>query len=139
MLRFLRSLRQKVRDKKRMFPGLIDDADFDSIRTFMEFDNRYTAPIHGFKDAYDYFTRCSSRPFLPAIQTPTLLVNAQNDPFLDEPSFPYEEARASKSLFFEAPASGGHTGFITFDRNGEYWSETRALAFLNGEMQPPGH
>lgn len=130
MLRFLRSLRQKVRDKKRMFPDQIDDAGFDNIRTFMEFDNRYTAPIHGFKDAHDYFTRCSSRQFLPAIRIPTLLVNSKNDPFLAEPSFPYEEARASKDLFFEAPASGGHTGFITFDRNGEYWSETRALSFL---------
>lgn len=130
MLRFLRSLRQKVREKKRMFPGQIDDAGLDAIRTFHEFDNAYTAPIHGFKDAHDYFTRSSSRQFLPAIRIPALLVNAKNDPFLAEPSYPYEEARASAHVFFEAPETGGHTGFIAFTPRGEYWSETRALEFL---------
>ena len=138
MLRFLRSLRQKVREKKRMFPGRIDDAGLDRIRTFHEFDDRYTAPIHGFKDAHDYFTRCSSRQFLQAIRIPALMVNARNDPFLAEPSFPFEEARASEHFFFEAPAHGGHTGFISFNRGGEYWSETRALSFLNGGPEMRG-
>lgn len=130
MKRFLRTLRQKVREKKQLFSGQIDDDNFDSIKTFIDFDNRYTAPIHGFKDAYDYFARCSSRQFLREIRVPALLVNAQNDPFLDEPSFPFEEAESSPYLFFEAPTSGGHTGFITLGNGGEYWSETRALSFL---------
>lgn len=133
MRRFLRSLKQKVQAKKQLFPGRIDDTDFDRIKTFFEFDNRYTAPIHGFKDAHDYFARCSSRQFLPEIRIPALLVNAQNDPFLARPSFPYEEARGSAHFYFEAPASGGHTGFVAFNREREYWSESRAAQFLNAE------
>jgi predicted alpha/beta-fold hydrolase len=135
MIRFLRSLKQKVRAKMKLFPGEINDDDFDRIRTFVEFDDRYTAPIHGFKDAHDYFTRCSSRQFLQNIRIPALLVNAQNDPFLTNASFPYEEARQSEQFYFEAPASGGHTGFVTFGAGGEYWSESRACAFL--ESSPP--
>lgn len=130
MKRFLRTLRQKVREKKLLFPDQLDVQSLSRIRTFREFDDAYTAPIHGFKDASEYFARSSSRQFLPHIKIPTLLVNAQNDPFLDRMSFPFEEAQQSKFFYFEAPESGGHTGFISFNPRGEYWSETRALAFL---------
>jgi len=132
MKRFLKTLRQKVQDKKQLFPGLIDDSNLQGIKTFMEFDDRYTAPLHGFKDADDYFARCSSRKFLPDIRVPALLVNAGNDPFLDEASFPYKEATSSAHFLFETPASGGHMGFIAFRNGGEYWSETRAMSFLDG-------
>lgn len=113
-----------------MLPDQINDRDFHRLKTFMDFDNRYTAPIHGFKDAEDYFAKCSSRQFLHAIRVPTLLVNAKNDPFLGEACFPYDEAHANSAFFFEAPDSGGHTAFVTFGNRGEYWSETRALSFL---------
>jgi uncharacterized protein len=129
MIRFMKTLRQKVRDKKRMFPGLIEDQNLHRIRTFVQFDDQYTAPIHGFKNAEDYFAQCSSRQFLTRIRIPALLVNALNDPFLDQSSFPYEEAAVSSHFFFESPQSGGHMGFVAFG-NGEYWSETRALQFL---------
>ena len=130
MKRFLISLHGKVRDKMRMMPDQINDNKFHRLKTFMDFDNRYTAPIHGFKDADDYFAKCSSRQFLSRIRIPTLLVNAKNDPFLAETSFPYDEARTNASFFFEAPDSGGHTAFVTFGNHGEYWSETRAISFL---------
>jgi len=129
MRRFMKTLREKVRQKKGIFPQNIDDQGLERISTFVEFDDRYTAPIHGFRDAEDYFERSSSRQFLRSIQIPTLLVNARNDPFLDHPSFPYEEAAASANFSFEAPHSGGHMGFVAFN-DGEYWSETRALQFL---------
>jgi len=134
MKMFLRSMHEKIRAKMRILPGEINDDGFDRIRTFHEFDNRYTAPIHGFKDANDYFAKCSSRQFIPAIRVPTLLVNARNDPFLAEQCFPYEEAAANPNFFFEAPESGGHTGFLAWNRAGEYWSETRTLAFLSDEI-----
>jgi len=130
MMRFMKTLHQKVKEKKRMYPGLIDDRNLSKIRTFVQFDDHYTAPIHGFKNADDYFAQCSSRQFLASIRIPTLLVNAANDPFLDEPSFPYDEATASSHFFFESPQSGGHMGFVAFEK-GEYWSETRAMEFLN--------
>jgi hypothetical protein len=128
MKRFLRTLHQKVKAKMKLFPELISDDGFHKIKNFVEFDDRYTAPIHGFKDAYDYFDRCSSRQFLPNIRVPALLVNARNDPFLDKPSFPYPEAEASTCFFLETPEKGGHMGFTS--RCDEYWSESRALSFL---------
>jgi predicted alpha/beta-fold hydrolase len=67
---------------------------------------------------------------LKNISIPTLLINARNDPFLAEPCYPVAEAEANPNLHLEMPASGGHVGFITFNQPGEYWSESRALAFL---------
>jgi len=130
MRRFLKSLHEKICAKMKIMPDQINDDGFQKIKTFMEFDNRYTAPIHGFRDAEDYFARASSRPFLDRIRIPTLLVSAKNDPFLAPPSFPYEEAERNPFFFFEAPESGGHTGFFAMNNGGEYWSETRALNFL---------
>ncbi len=131
MERFLINMRAKIRVKKRMFPDQLDLRGLNSIRTFQEFDDRFTAPIHGFRDAADYWKRNSSRQFLPQITIPTLLVNAVNDPFLGPDCYPREEAAASGVFHFEAPETGGHVGFSPMDGAGEYWSESRALAFLS--------
>ena len=130
MDRFLREMRTKIRRKKRMFPDQLDLSGLEQIRTFQEFDDRYTAPIHGFRDAADYWARNSCRQFLPHIRLPTLLVSAANDPFLGPGCYPREEAAASEWFHFEAPATGGHVGFSSFSIPGEYWSETRAAGFL---------
>jgi uncharacterized protein len=130
MKRFLRMLHQKVRDKMELLPGEIDDADFHLMRTFKDFDERYTAPLHGFESAEDYWRRSSSRPLLRRIAIPSLLVNALNDPFLGPECYPREEARLSDRFFLETPASGGHVGFVSCNHDGEYWSERRAADFL---------
>jgi predicted alpha/beta-fold hydrolase len=133
MDRFLVALRGKIRAKQRMFPGQLDLGGIERIRTFQEFDDRYTAPIHGFRDAEDYWERSSSRPFLPRITLPALLINAANDPFLGPACYPWEEAEVSQNFHFECPATGGHVGFSTRHKSGEYWSETRAAEFLMGQ------
>lgn len=130
MERFLREMRAKIRKKHRMFPGQLDLTGLGRIRTFQEFDDRFTAPIHGFLDAADYWKRNSCRQFLPSITLPTLLVNAENDPFLGPGCYPYEEAAVSRFLHLETPRTGGHVGFAAFGNGGEYWSETRAAGFL---------
>ena len=130
MERFLVAMRAKIRAKDRMFPGQLDLTGLEEIRTFQEFDDRFTAPIHGFRDAGDYWARNSCRQFIPAIRLPVLLVNAQNDPFLGPACHPHEEAEASGSFYFEYPRTGGHVGFTTFRNGGEYWSESRAVEFL---------
>ena len=130
MERFLITMRSKIREKKLRFPDQLDLTGLSQIRTFQQFDDRYTAPIHGFRDAADYWARNSSRQFLHAINRPTLLVNAKNDPFLGPGCYPFEEAAASDVFHFEAPTSGGHVGFPASGRNGEYWSEIRAMEFL---------
>jgi predicted alpha/beta-fold hydrolase len=130
MDRFLREMRSKIRTKNLMFPGHLDLTGLDRIRTFQEFDDRFTAPIHGFRDAKDYWERNSCRQFLPHITLPTLLVNAANDPFLGERCYPREEAAASDFFHFESPTTGGHVGFMSPSARGEYRSETRAAEFL---------
>jgi len=131
MKRFTRMLHDKIRAKMRMMPNEIDDEGYDQIKTFKEFDDRYTAPMHGFKDANEYYRRASCKQFLPNIPIPTLLVNAKNDPFLAKPCYPVEEAKANPKFFLEMPESGGHVGFISFNKEKEYWFESRAVSFLN--------
>ncbi len=133
MERFLRKMRAKLRRKDRMFPNTINLDGLERIRDFQVFDDRYTAPIHGFKNAEDYWAKCGCRQFLTNIRIPTLLLNALNDPFLGPGCYPYEEAEANPNLHFETPDSGGHVGFATFDGTGEYWSEKRVVDFLSAD------
>lgn len=130
MKRFLKMLHEKIRAKMKMFPGLIDDTGYDSIKTFRQFDDRYTAPMNGFKDAEDYWAKSSCKPLIPNIAIPTLLVNASNDPFFAQACYPIEEAKANPDFFLEMPKSGGHVGFISFNHGGSYWSERRMIQFL---------
>lgn len=125
--RFLKSLKKKVIDKSKLMEG-IDIAGIDKIRTLIDFDDRYTAPIHGFKDAVHYYQSCSSLYFLKDIKVPTLLVNAKNDPFLGDDCYP--TGIGNPSLHTEYVDRGGHVGFAMFTQNGLYWSELRALQFI---------
>jgi predicted alpha/beta-fold hydrolase len=131
MRRFLRSLQGKLQHKSLLLPGQLDLTDYNKMRTFHEFDNRYTAPIHGFASADDYYERCSARQYLPAIQVPTLIVNALNDPFLSPECYPVEEAKQNPNVFLEIPPHGGHVGFAISLREDRYYSEARAVRFLN--------
>ncbi len=111
-------------------PGQIDDYDYKTIKTFKEFDDRYTAPMFGFSSAEDYWRKASCKPFLSAISVPTLLISAADDPFLTDLCYPVEEAKNNPLLYLAIPKFGGHVGFIRFDSDGEYWSESRAISFL---------
>lgn len=127
---FMRGLREKVATKAAMFPKEIDTTGLDSMRTFIPFDDKYTAPIHGFRDAADYYQQCSSGQFLKDIQIPTLLVQAKNDPFLPSVCYPYEVGRKNPNLYLEIPRYGGHVGFIQRGNGNIYWSEARTGEFL---------
>lgn len=129
MERFMKTLRSKVIEKNQRFPELIDITGVGKLRNFAQFDDRFTAPLHGFEDALDYWKRSSSRQFLKNIKIPTLLVTAANDPILGPDCYPFPEAEESSSFFLEVPEQGGHVGFGT---GGEYWSEKRAVEFLSG-------
>ena len=103
---------------------------YDGIRDFRGFDERYTAPLHGFLNADDYWARSSANAHLRGIRVPALLVNAMDDPFLSEGCFPWAEAEASTWLHLEAPEHGGHVGFVSFGSE-SYWSERRATEFAS--------
>jgi uncharacterized protein len=125
---FLYSLKKKIKAKAQSFPDQINYKSFANIKTFYEFDNLYTAPFHGFKDAEDYWAQCSSLNFIPQIKIPTLLINALDDPFLGPNCYPFSYAEKSDCLFLETPKYGGHVGFASL--NEQYWHEKRIIDFI---------
>ena len=131
MKRFLVLLHQKIKDKMAIMPHALNDIGYEKIKNFKDFDDRYTAPIHGFKNAHDYWEKCASRQFIPAIKIPCLIVNAQDDPFLPRECFPVAEAAANPNITLKMPKSGGHVGFVSFNKRNLYWSEQQTVSFLN--------
>ncbi|MFV8570834.1 YheT family hydrolase [Marinobacter sp. SBS5] len=130
MQRFLNDLYGKMQEKSERFPDLIDISDFKSIRNFHQFDNRYTAPLHGFKDAKDYWAQCSALYRLKDIRVPALMVNAADDPFLSAACYPESKKVLGRHVTVEAPRWGGHVGFVEHAKDGYYWSERRVLDFV---------
>lgn len=127
---FMKGLKSKIRIKAKQYPDSLDVSALAGMISFFPFDDTFTAPIHGFRDAGDYYARCSSKQFLRAIRVRTLLVQAADDPFLPISCYPVEEAKQNPHLFLEIPAHGGHVGFIGDNGSGIYWSEERAGQFL---------
>jgi len=131
---FLRSLRRKALEKSTRFPEAIRAEVVLRPRTLYDFDDLVTAPVHGFRDADDYYTRSSSLPYLARIRVRTLLLSARDDPFL--PSEVLDEvrdvARANPSLYPEFVERGGHVGFIagSLPWRPFYYAEWRAAEFL---------
>ncbi|MCE9598930.1 MAG: alpha/beta fold hydrolase [Spirochaetia bacterium] len=128
--RFLRAFRRKVKMKAKQFPGLVNVDGLSKIKNFAEFDERFTAPMFGFKSAQDYWKKSSSLGFLKNIKTPSLLVSAKNDPFLSASCFPEKEVKRHKYLHGEFPEHGGHCGFSMFDSDGLNYAEKRAVRFI---------
>lgn len=129
--RFLRTLRRKIRQKAALHPDAFDTDGLDTVTTLRAFDDRYTAPLHGFRDAEDYWARASCGPFIAGIAVPTLIVNSLDDPFLPPECYPVAAASASRHVMLETPRHGGHVGFVRFGDDGRYWSERRAADFLS--------
>ena len=129
MLRFMRSLTAKAAEKAGRFDDAPEPSVFAGMRTFRQFDGAFTAPVHGFASADDYWRRASSLPFLPRICVPTLLANALDDPFLSASCYPRAEAEANDCLTLVTPSHGGHVGFMR--RGGVFWSEEAVGRFLD--------
>ena len=99
-------------------------------RTLRDFDNVVTAPVHGFRDTDDYWTRSSAKPLLQAIRVPTLLINARDDPFLPESALP-TQGEVSSAVKLEFPSKGGHVGFVSGPFPGNIdWLPRRILHFF---------
>ncbi|MCK9511679.1 MAG: alpha/beta fold hydrolase [Pigmentiphaga sp.] len=127
---FLRTLKAKVLQKAQRFPGSIDAWRVAHARDLHEFDDAYTAPVHGFAGVADYWQRASALPWLGRIQTPTLLLNARNDPFVPEASLPGTH-QASRQVLLHQPATGGHGAFVTGGFRGHlHWMPRRLERFF---------
>jgi predicted alpha/beta-fold hydrolase len=129
---FLVTLKRKSADMAQTFPGLFDPSRVRRARTLREFDDLVTAPLHGFADTDDYWTRASSKPVLKNIIVPTLMVNAGNDPFLPKRALPGAH-EVSRHVLREFPETGGHAGFVSGRFPGRLaWLPQRMLAFFAG-------
>lgn len=127
--RFLKKLKAKIKLKAKTFPAKINLEGIDMIDSFLEFDGRFTAPLHGFNSVEDFYKQASSKELLHKIEIPTLLLIAENDPFMTTSCFPTQEAEASDYLFLETPKHGGHVGFPVKNHQ-RSWMEIRALEFI---------
>ncbi len=134
MWNFLRLLREKVRVKTEIFPDLVSLDGYDEIRSFKDFDDRYTAPLHGFRDAEHYWAECSSIGYLDGIARPTLLLTSLDDPFFSPSCFPSSIAENHPHFHLEMTNTGGHVGFLQHTIPGfrPTYVEGRALTWLEG-------
>ncbi len=132
LLRFLKTLKLKAFHKLEQFPDsfLTKEAILE-VKNFRNFDDLYTGPANGFKDADDYYLKNSCKPFIPSIKTNSLLINALDDPFLTPECFPIDEAKNHINFHLETPKYGGHVGFIShLNISKLLWCEHRVLSFL---------
>ncbi len=128
---FLRTLKRKSLAKLEHHPGIYDGPRVRRARTLREFDDVVTAPLHGFRDTDDYWTRASSKPWLRRIAVRTLLVNARNDPFLPSSALPASD-EVSAAVTLEFPPDGGHVGFVSGPLPGHlHWLPQRIIRFFD--------
>jgi predicted alpha/beta-fold hydrolase len=132
---FLATLKRKAEDKIEHFPGLLDPEAVRRARTLRDFDDIVTAPLHGFRDTDDYWTRASAKPVLGRIEVPTLLLNARNDPFLPESALP-RPGEVSSRVQCEFPEQGGHAAFVSAPFPGNLdWLPRRVLGFFAEQIE----
>lgn len=136
--RFLRSLKRKASAKLEAFPHIASREALTSVATMIDFDNCFTAPVHGFADAEDYYSQSSSIRWLSSIRAPTLLLNAEDDPFLPPAVLDEVQIIAGRNpaLLTEFPPRGGHAGFVG-GRNPfspMYYLERRIGQFLERQL-----
>lgn len=132
---FFGTLSRKALAKLDRYPGLFDRERLLRARTVYEFDDAVTAPVHGFANAHDYYSKSSSVGFLSRIQVPTLLLSASDDPFLMPSVLPQvrQIARGNPALTLQIEPRGGHVGFVggTWPWSATYYAENRAMRFLS--------
>lgn len=131
--RFLKTLSLKMAAKISQFPHLPVSGHPEKVRSIREFDDKYTAPIHGFADCDDYYDRCSCKQFLPNIKVPAIMINAWDDSFLPAESYPVHEANLNKNLHLVTTKYGGHVGFTTFGANYNWYESAILRFFKSGE------
>lgn len=134
---FLATLRAKALDKIARHRLPVSPQAIRAASTLYRFDDLFTAPLHGFRDATEYWTRASSKPWLNSISVPTLILNARNDPFLPAHALPTAE-EVSQAVTLEFPAQGGHVGFVSGPFPGTFdWLPRRLLEHFAAHLRRP--
>lgn len=132
---FIKCLRKRLSHKFRLRPTHLDKSAFDDVNTMYDFDERITAPLHGFSSAEDYYEQCSCRQFLHNINVPTLILHAKDDPLMTSDVIPSQEELSDK-ITLELSETGGHVGFVAgkYPWRAEYWLEQRIIDFFAGVL-----
>jgi hypothetical protein len=131
---FLHTLKRNAAAKLCRHPGIFDERRMAAASNLYEFDDVVTAPLHGFNGADDYWRRASSKPWLTGIRLPTLVLNAQNDPFLPAQALP-AASQVAASVQLEFPRQGGHVGFVTGRLPGRLdWLPQRIFNYFQHEV-----
>jgi uncharacterized protein len=127
---FLQTMKKTALKKLDLHPGIFNREIVVAAQTLREFDNEVTAPLHGYRDTDDYWTRASAKPGLINIAVPTLLVNAHNDPFLPATALP-KKTEVSRHVTLDFPLHGGHVGFLSAPFPGHTsWMPARVFHFF---------
>lgn len=128
--RFVRNLKIRLHQKATAFPNKLSRATIDNCQTIKDIDDVYTAPAHGFIDADDYYTQCSSERVLDNITTQTLIINAANDPIIPIKDQSKELLHKNKAISFIMTEKGGHVGHPTLLIRGKNWYERQVISFF---------
>ena len=132
---FLRTLKAKALQMLDRFPSLANGQAVAKARTLRDFDDCFTAPVHGFRDTDHYWSASSSKPGLKSIRIPTLIINARNDPFVPAASLP-TAAEVSDAVVLDYPDFGGHVGFVSGVFPGRLaWLPARLYAYFAGTIR----
>lgn len=123
---FLKTMKAKARHKAQKFPGSFDAQRALRAKDLFAFDDAFTAPLHGFADVRDYWTRASAKPHLHRIKIPALMLNARNDPFVPAWTLPAVHEVSSHVTLWQ-PAQGGHVGFVQGHFPGQVWGLSKAV------------
>ena len=145
--RFVSGLKARMRRKVKLYPGRYDISGLARVRTVREFDDVMTARYCGFLDAADYYARSSAARVVGAIRVPTLVLTAQDDPFVPCDSFSAPALTQNPHITLVAPTHGGHCAFISRYRGDErFWAEARVMEFCRqksgleaGQMELKAH
>ncbi|MEM7027187.1 MAG: hydrolase [Pseudomonadota bacterium] len=131
----LKHIREKMKDKFKYQKSPIELTHIDKWNDFFTFDDRVTAPLHGFTGVNDYYTKSSSKQFLKKIKTPTHILHSKDDPFMSFASIPVEN-ELSNSVTIELSEKGGHVGFFYLDKNKcpAYWAEKSFVDFMQQQL-----
>lgn len=131
---FVRDLKRRMRRKEQFHPGRFDVTKLNAVRTVRQFDDTYTAPYFGFRDAEDYYHRASAMRVVDRIQVPALVITAEDDPFV--PSTPFRDPAITGNPHIDLRISphGGHCGFVgeKSPTDDGYWAEDQIVEFLGG-------
>lgn len=133
---FVRNLKGRMRRKVAAWPGSFDLTKLRGLWTIRQFDEIYTAPYHGFKNALDYYTRASAMRVADRIPVPALILTAADDPFVPASQFSDPAIQHNPRIVAHVERHGGHCGFVeTFEGETQYWAESTAVEFLAAALE----